>query len=201
MVLYVRHGHTVLNKGGSEERLRGWLPIPLTPEGVQSAHAVGKELSLKPDTFTTSDLVRAQQTADIIGEHLGMPATPDLRLRDWNTGSLAGQKVADVLPAIKGLIAHPTEPAPGGEPIQDYLDRFIPAMREKVAAPGVHLVIGHARGSAIMEGIASPEGGVGGDVDQKFLHDRPNLQPGGVMTIDPQWGIKMKNPGGKNRAK
>lgn len=196
MLIYVRHGKTDLNKGGNEERLRGWLPVPLTRQGEQQAHDAGEQLSLRPDTFQNSDLHRAQQSADIIGSHLGMTPTPDPNIRDWNTGDLAGQKVTDVLPTLKHLIAKPDQPAPNGESLDSYLARFVPAMRALVESPGTHLVVGHARGASVLEGIASPVNGQGGALDNRFLQERPRLQPGGVMTIDPQWNIKVKNPNG-----
>jgi broad specificity phosphatase PhoE len=34
-LILVRHGHTPLNAAGKEERLRGWLDIPLDEQGLQ----------------------------------------------------------------------------------------------------------------------------------------------------------------------
>lgn len=194
--MYQRHGATSLNKGGSEERLRGWLSVPLSDIGVQQAHEAGQRLRdmLPPSTFSTSDLYRAQQTAGIVGQYIGMQATPDPALRDWHTGYMAGQKVTDVMDDLKYYIAHPDEAPKDGEPLNSYLDRFVPAMRQRVAAPGVHLVVGHARGATILEGIADPVGGVGQDINPKFLFARPNVQPGGTLMINRDWQTQMDNP-------
>jgi broad specificity phosphatase PhoE len=198
MLVYVRHGATALNKGGSEERLRGWLPVPLSELGQQQATTTARRLAqilpVQPDTFVASDLHRAHQTAQIVGSALGQTPEPDPRVRDWNTGKLAGQKVDDVLPLIKELIKNPDDPAPGGEALNQYLDRFVPTMREKVASPGVHLVVGHARGATILEGIADDVGGKGGDINPRFLLERPRVQPGGVLIIDKNWNTKVDNP-------
>ncbi len=198
MLVYVRHGATALNKGGSEERLRGWLPVPLSPLGQQQAHEtaarLAKALPTDPATFTTSDLPRAVQTSAILGKALGQTATPDTNVRDWHTGDLAGQKVEDALPQLRHLISHPDEPAPNGEPLNTYLDRFVPAMREKVESPGVHLVVGHARGATVLEGIADPEGGKGGQIAPHALLDRPRVQPGGILIINPKWDTTVDNP-------
>ena len=194
MLIYLRHGETKLNGTGDGERLRGWLPVPLTPKGVRQAHAAGKSLGLKPDTFHTSDLPRALQTANIVGSHLGMTPHVNTNIRDWNTGSLAGTSVKEALPQLQHLIDHPDEPAPGGEPFQTYLNRFVPAMKALVASPGVHLVVGHARGGAILDGIASPVGGVGDQTDPAMVKEKPRVQPGGAMLINPQWQVKVKNP-------
>jgi broad specificity phosphatase PhoE len=196
MLIYLRHGKTSHNAGGSEERLRGWLPVPLTAEGIKQAHDAAAQLPLQPDTFSTSDLPRALQTADIVGQHLGQAATPNSNIRDWNTGDLAGQKVKDVLPDLKRLIEQPDESAPNGEPLNAYLQRFVPEIKQRVGDPGVHLVVGHARGASIIQGLASPVGEVGKNIDEKFLLTRPDVQPGGVMTVDPNWNIKIKNPNG-----
>ena len=194
MLIYVRHGETKLNGVGDGERLRGWLPVPLTPKGERQAHAVAAKISLRPDTFQTSDLHRAKQTATIVGQHLGMTPTLDSNVRDWNTGALAGKKVLEVLPQLQHLIDHPQESAPQGEPFQTYLDRFVPAMKTLVTSPGTHLVVGHARGGAILDGLASRVGGVGDQVDPAMVKEKPRVQPGGVMLIDPQWHVKVKNP-------
>lgn len=197
MLVYVRHGSTSLNKGGSEERLRGWLPVPLSEQGTQEAHDAGKTLvkrGVQPTSFVASDLHRAKQTADIVSKYIGAGYEPDARVRDWNTGNLAGQKVVDVLPKLKELIKNPDEPAPGGEPLNAYLGRFEPTMREKVAAPGIHLVVGHARGATILEGIADEEGGKGGSVNPKFLLERPRVKPGGILIVDKNWNTRIHNP-------
>jgi broad specificity phosphatase PhoE len=196
LLIYLRHGKTSHNAGGSEERLRGWLPVPLTSEGVKQAHNAAAALGLRPDTAVTSDLPRAMQTADIVGKHLETPITPDPKIRDWNTGNLAGQKVTDVLPLLKHLVTHPDEPAPGGEPLNAYLARFVPEIKKRVADPGIHLVIGHARGASIIQGLASEVGGKGDDIAKEFLMKRPDVKPGGIMTVDPQWGIKIRNQDG-----
>lgn len=201
MLVYVRHGKTALNAPGDGERLRGWLPVPLAPEGRQQASATGLRLaqllSVDPDSFTASDLLRALQSAGIIGAHLGLTFVPDSRVRDWNTGKYAGTLVKDSLPKLKALIKTPDEPAPDGESLNTYLDRFIPAMREHIESSGVHLVVGHARGSAILEGIADPVGGVGHDINPAFLFAKPNVQPGGILIINNHWGVTTDNPSEK----
>lgn len=198
MLVYVRHGKTALNGGGREERLRGWLPVPLAPKGEEQAQTTATRLAQilpsDPTTFRASDLHRTLQTAQIISDKLGVPFTPDSHVRDWNTGDMAGKKVDDMLPTMQALIKNPDVPAPGGESVNDYRQRFEPLMRQLVAAPGVHLVVGHARGSVILDGIADPEGGKGGDVPVRFLLDRPRLQPGGVMIVNHNWDVKIDNP-------
>lgn len=190
MLLYVRHGKTALNLGGTKEALRGWLPVPLTPEGRQQAKDAGQNLKgITPDTFSSSDLPRAMETAHYVGKSIGRSVSPDTNIRDWNTGDLAGKKFVDVKDQLMHLIDHPDEPAPHGESLNTYLNRFVPAMRSRVTDPGLHVVVGHAWGASILEGIASPVGGVGGDIDKAFLKARPNTQPGEALQIPATWDI------------
>ena len=191
MLVYVRHGKTALNLGGSKETLRGWLPVPLTPEGRQQAKDAGQQLKgIRPDTFTSSDLPRAMETAHLVGKAIGHAASPDTNIRDWNTGDLAGKKFTDVKDHLMHLVDHPDEPAPHGESLNSYLNRFVPAMKSRINDPGIHLVVGHARGASVLEGIASPVGGVGQDVDKAFVKARPTTQPGEILHVPANYDLK-----------
>lgn len=198
MLIYVRHGATSLNSTDkSQERLRGWLPVPLAPKGLAQAKVAAKQLVkvlTSVASFETSDLHRAMQTSKIVGDAIGHKATPNPNIRDWNTGKLAGQKVEDVLDKLFFYIDHPDVPAPDGETLNTYLDRFLPLMRQKVASAGVHVVVGHARGASILEGLASKIGGKGGEVDPSFLRVRPAVQPGGILIINKHWDKSIDNP-------
>lgn len=200
MLIYLRHGSTVLNNPDRDkERLRGHLPVPLSPQGLDEAHQAAERLArhlVAPvDTFEASPLRRAQQTAEIVSQRIGMPSQPQPALADWNTGYMAGQLVKDVLPSMQYHVNNIHAVPRDGEPISDYLERFVPYVKAAAASPGVHLVVGHARGSSILEGIADPLGGVGGDVAHKFLLQRPNLKPGGIMIVPADWNIKIDNGG------
>ena len=192
-----------MNLGGDGERLRGWLPVPLTPEGVAQAHQAGKGLAgLHPASFTASDLPRAQQTARILEQYIGHQSTPHTGLRDWNTGALAGQKFTDIKDQLFHHIDNPDLAVHQGEPINHYLDRFLALVRPLVASPDLHIVVGHARGASILQGIASKVGGKGQHVDPAFLKVRPEVKPGGIMVIDPDWNVTIHNlPAPSERSK
>lgn len=191
MLIYLRHGKTGLNLGGKQEALRGWLPVPLTAEGRQQAEQAGKSLKgMHVDTFSSSDLPRALETAGIVGKQMGVQPQPDSNIRDWNTGNLAGQKFEKVKEILHYYVDHPDEPVPGGEALNTYLNRFVPAMRRRINDPGTHLVVGHARGTSILQGIASPVGGKGLDIDAAYLKKRPDVDPGTAIQIAPNWAIQ-----------
>jgi 2,3-bisphosphoglycerate-dependent phosphoglycerate mutase len=80
-ILLIRHGETAWN---AERRLQGQLDIPLNPHGLRQAQALADALRHEAlDALFSSDLQRARQTAQAIGDAHGLPlqAQPDLRER------------------------------------------------------------------------------------------------------------------------
>jgi len=82
-LLLVRHGETDWN---AEGRLQGHTDRPLSDFGRGQARRLAGELeSEEIDAVYSSDLARARETAEIVGERLGLPVVlePDLREKDW----------------------------------------------------------------------------------------------------------------------
>ncbi|MGZ4333443.1 MAG: histidine phosphatase family protein [Gaiellaceae bacterium] len=84
-LLLVRHGETDWNADG---RLQGHTDRPLTDYGRRQAKQLAAELEGEElEAIYSSDLTRARETAEIVGERLGLPVVldPDLREKDWGT--------------------------------------------------------------------------------------------------------------------
>jgi broad specificity phosphatase PhoE len=84
-LLLVRHGETDWNAAG---RLQGQTDRPLSEFGRGQARKLAGELvGEELEAIYSSDLSRARETAEIIGERLGLPVVldPDLREKDWGT--------------------------------------------------------------------------------------------------------------------
>lgn len=199
MLIYVRHGKTQADQ--TSATVGGWSSEPLDSKGKDQAYTLGRTIAgygLAPNEFSfeSSDIPRAAQTADIIGQHIGRGPDMNPSLRTWNTGQLIDTPYETALPIIKKLIAAPYQSAPGGESIGTFMDRFVPTIKEKVASPKIHLVVGHSRGAAVIEGLASKVGGVGEAVNKDFLMQRSSVKPGGIMLIQPDWSFKVENPRG-----
>lgn len=82
-LLLVRHGETDWNADG---RLQGHTDRPLSDYGRRQAWQLAEELEGEQlDAIYSSDLARARETAEIVGERLGLPVEldPDLREKDW----------------------------------------------------------------------------------------------------------------------
>jgi broad specificity phosphatase PhoE len=125
-LILVRHGHTCLNVPGKDERLRGWLDIPLDDQGLAEAAETAQRLAnYSVAAIYSSDLRRARQTAEILRRRTQaarVTATPELR--PWNLGVFAGQRVFDILPFLNQLNRHPDLAAPSGESFYQFYGRY-----------------------------------------------------------------------------
>jgi broad specificity phosphatase PhoE len=84
-LLLVRHGETDWNADG---RLQGQTDRPLSDFGREQARRLADELAAEDlEAIYSSDLSRARETAEIVGERLGLPVEldSDLREKDWGT--------------------------------------------------------------------------------------------------------------------
>ena len=124
-IILARHAETVFNAAA---RMQGHMAhTPLTRAGIAQAEAMGAALATA-GTAAGRDLWvspsgRTQQTAAIVGEHLGrnfFDWRQDKRLLEIDVGDWEGRYYADIVAetgrsivdAERGLF---TEPAPGGE--------------------------------------------------------------------------------------
>lgn len=84
-LLLVRHGETDWN---AEGRLQGHTDRPLSDYGRRQARRLAEELEGEGlEAIYSSDLARAHETAEIVGERLGLPISlePALREKDWGS--------------------------------------------------------------------------------------------------------------------
>jgi broad specificity phosphatase PhoE len=87
-LLLVRHGETDWN---AEGRLQGHTDRPLSDYGRRQAQHLAAELEGQElEAIYSSDLARARETAEIVGERLGLPVVLDPDLREKNWGSWEG---------------------------------------------------------------------------------------------------------------
>jgi probable phosphoglycerate mutase len=102
-VYLVRHGQSEWNVAG---RVQGQTRHPhLTELGRRQAEATGAQLARMADgepTLLTSDLVRAEETAELISSAIGVPARTDRRLREKSMGTLEGMTSAAAFEQLDG---------------------------------------------------------------------------------------------------
>ena len=93
-ILLIRHGETPWN---AERRLQGHIDIPLSDTGLQQAAALGQALAGEPlAAILSSDLRRAQQTAQAVADLQDLPVQTDALLRERCYGAFEGLLYADI---------------------------------------------------------------------------------------------------------
>jgi broad specificity phosphatase PhoE len=149
-LILVRHGKTVLNSLDNAERLRGWMDIALDEQGLREAEETAQRLvQYRVDHVYSSDLYRARQTADAVVKATRAPILHTSDLRPWNVGTLAGQRVMDILPILRQLELDPSQRAPGGESFLQFCERYARKLEELLdianRAKGCIVVVTHVR--------------------------------------------------------
>lgn len=94
---FIRHGKTQWNLEGRFQGANG--DSPLLETSIEELHLLGKHMAhIKFDKIFSSDLPRAMATAQIINSenHFSQVVEPHAELREWQLGSLEGQKVSTI---------------------------------------------------------------------------------------------------------
>jgi probable phosphoglycerate mutase len=93
-IILIRHGETAWN---AERRLQGHLDIPLNAEGERQARLLAEALApSRIDLVVSSDLARAQQTAQAVATRRGMPLHTVPGLRERCYGGFEGLLYAEI---------------------------------------------------------------------------------------------------------
>jgi len=143
----VRHGETEKNRAGVWQ---GQLDVPLSETGRRQIVRLAARLRRWPERFDrlyTSDLARARESAEILGQALGLRPVPDPRLRELCVGELAGKPREEVFSRYARVMeASRKDPwntrMPGGERLLDLKSRLEAFLAE--LPEGRHLVVAHA---------------------------------------------------------
>lgn len=189
MLIAVRHGRTALNQSAT----RAYADLPLTPLGRGEATNAAEEFRgyTAVDHLHSSDFARSQQSAAPIAAVLGLPVEPAAAFRPWNLGDHDGPPPATQQAAIARLLTTPDHPAPRGESLHTYLDRFVPAVHGMITSPHTHVLVTHGRNIQALLGLAA---GRGMDLDPAVFHAENPVKHGGLLVITPDWQATVHNP-------
>ena len=92
-VIIWRHGRTEWNLAG---RVQGQTDVPLDDVGREQARAAAARLaSLRPSRIVSSDLSRARDTAEQLGQLAGVEVETDVRFRERSFGVREGLTMAE----------------------------------------------------------------------------------------------------------
>lgn len=150
-LLLARHGQTDDNL--EPIRVQGFTDTPLNNVGRRQAHQLADRVAgLGIVSLWTSDLSRARETADIVGQRIGLTPQPDARLREGDRGRWEGRRFIDVEQEDPALYAAwrragPDFRFPGGESLQEHSDRVAAALRDIHAGGRLPALVVCHRGS------------------------------------------------------
>jgi broad specificity phosphatase PhoE len=152
-LILVRHGETEWN---ATLRYQGHANIPLNEQGRAQARAAGARLARYGATaIYTSDILRAAETAEIIGGALGLAPRPMSDLREIDVGQWEGLTPEELYRRFpEHMEAFDRDPARtvrlGGESYAQLQERALVALNTIHAAhPGDELVLGVSHGGTI----------------------------------------------------
>lgn len=170
---FQRHGTTTLNDDG---RFRGPIDAPLDDKGLDDAHTASAFYQDKDlgDSWS-SDKDRTETTARAILQPKGKTFTPDLNLRAWNVGYLAGEKKQDHKDDVEYFQSHPDVQVPGGES----LDHF----KQRVRAPILKAI--HAGIQSGKPSLVVTHSSVIHELNHIIHNDHTHnlVKPGGIVAV------------------
>jgi len=158
--LFVRHGQTHANAAGT---WHGWSDSPLNTLGRAQAEAIADRLAAEEGDIAavyTSPLLRALQTASIIGRRLALQPVVVDRLKEIHFGDLEGYTLAQMENEFPELYAQWQDKTdmtfqwPGGERRGDFFQRASAVWREIRAREEGEKVVIVAHGGTIRACLA-----------------------------------------------
>ncbi len=174
VLLLARHGQTDDNL--EPLRVQGYSDTPLNDVGIRQAHELAERVAdwgLR--SLWCSDLSRATQTAQIVGERIGLTPRPDPRLREGNRGNWEGRRFIEIEaedPAGYAAWRRAGENFrfPGGESMREHLERMLASLADiRAAGPLPALVVCHRGSIRVVLCSRDPRG-----LDAFHEYDIPN---------------------------
>lgn len=137
LLFLIRHGRSTWN---AEHRIQGNADPPLDEVGQEQARQLADRLQRSNRAVVavyTSPLRRARQTAQILGDALGVPVTSEERLTEYDVGDITGltwEQVVKQYPDVAQRWAEASEDLdiPGAEESASFRERVAIAFGEIV---------------------------------------------------------------------
>jgi broad specificity phosphatase PhoE len=174
-VVLARHGET--NDNLEPVRVQGFTDTPLNDTGRAQAHELAERAAGDGiRSLFASDLVRARETAEIVGARIGLEPTLDARLREASRGRWEGSTFIDIERRDpEGYAAWLRAGAgfrfPGGESLLEQQRRVADALGEIHAGAELPaLVVCHGGSIRVMLCARDPRG-----LDAFHEFDVPNV--------------------------
>jgi len=129
---FLRHGET----SGNHQRLHQPADQCLNDAGLAQTRQAAALLRAQPiERILASDLRRAWQTAAIVAQAVGIPATTSVGLRERSFGDQVGTSSAGI-----DWSADP----PNGEPLCDFVERTVAGLTSALDSSETTLLVAHS---------------------------------------------------------
>jgi broad specificity phosphatase PhoE len=164
----LRHGESLKNVKDLNSSWPEKFYSPLTRRGKREALRAAKSLRKKKiDLIFSSDMLRAKQTAEIVGKELGLHPKFDKRLREIGIGKFNGKPLKDIgiyfskkeknISPLKHYMNRFKVSVPGGETynqVEKRLKSFLKDIDKKYKGKDI-LIVGHQRPLSLLEKAVS----------------------------------------------
>lgn len=141
-IIFIRHGETDWNR---IKRIQGHIDIPLAQSGIDQAQQLGSRFAdeaqsgVRLDAIWSSDLMRAQQTAEPVAQALQVPVQLATALRERNYGAFQGHDSDEIAVRFPDEYAQwqtrdPGFTPPEGESHRAFYHRVLHALEPLIAA-------------------------------------------------------------------
>jgi alpha-ribazole phosphatase len=150
-LLLVRHAGIAPRDTG---RYVGSTEVPLEPQGLQQAKALGELVrSKRPERCFSSPLIRARQTAQVICQLAGLLVEVDKDLREVDFGQWEGKTFDEIAAENPEAVNHWADFSddftfPDGESVESFLTRIHQAA-DRLAADPADVVLAVTHGGVI----------------------------------------------------
>ncbi len=146
-IILIRHGQS---RHHVEGLTGGWTDTDLTDLGRQQAASLARRLAGELEGVSChllcSDLLRASQTAEIVGESLGVDPVRVPELREFNNGIAAGMTLEEAAPHQVDRAGYPLDwqPYPEAETWRSFYLRIEDCMQTLTAEhDGLGIIVTH----------------------------------------------------------
>lgn len=162
-VILARHGETDDNR--EPIRVQGFTDTPLNDTGRRQAAELAERLAAEGiRSLWSSDLIRARETAEVVGARIGLTPSLDERLREAYRGRWEGYRFIDIAREEPDLYAAWLRAGeefrfPGGESLREQQDRVHAALadiHDRAELPA--LAVCHGGSIRVMLCLGNPRG-------------------------------------------
>jgi broad specificity phosphatase PhoE len=178
-VFLVRHGNTDWHEQG---KLMGRRDRPLSPDGEAQSRSAAEALStVAIAEIIASPLLRAVQTAQVLGERVGIDIARDNRLTDLDLGHWEGMPLAEIAAtsAYQEFINNPlATDIPGGENLDRAKRRALAAIEQALEDNATGDAIAVVTHASIIRVLLTHYMGA-----QPAVYHRVRVSPGSISVL------------------